>query len=224
MIKTNANSVEFGGTCGRDLKVVGGNNGMQPFGVVSVCQTTSWRKKDGPGFNERKTWMNLKFNDYLLQKLERNGGLLSGDEICVKGFLVQRSIGEEGHVITEIQVESIVSHMPKALKELAKEAGLNYSAQPQSSAQQAGGQGQYNRQPQQHAPQQPAPQRTPQQSAPQQRAPQQPVHQSAPQQPQYSAPQYSAPQHNPQYTDDQYPPEQQGGDWNEGDFYGSRQQ
>ncbi|MGL1335309.1 hypothetical protein ACSTJQ_01895 [Vibrio parahaemolyticus] len=199
MIKTNENTVGFGGTCGRDLKILGGNNGPR-FGVVSVCQTTSWRKKDGPGFNERKVWMNLKFNDYQIQKLERNGGLFSGDDICVKGFLVQRAIGEEGHMITEIQVESIVSHLPKALKELAKEAGLNYSSQPQ----QAGGQGHYDRQPQQHAPQQQAPQRAPQQ------------------QQHYSAPQSPAPQHAPQYTDDQIP--QQGGDWDEEDFYGSRQQ
>ncbi|HHY0525244.1 TPA: hypothetical protein ACVU4L_001899 [Vibrio parahaemolyticus] len=205
MIKTNENTVGFGGTCGRDLKILGGNNNAPRFGVVSVCQTTSWRKKDGPGFNERKVWMNIKLNDYQIQKLERNGGLFSGDEICVKGILVQRPIGEEGHMITEIQVESVVSHIPKALRELAKEAGLNYSSQPQ----QAGGQGHYDRQPQQYAPQQQAPQRAQQQ------------------QPQYSAPQNSAPQHAPQhapqYTDDQIPP-QQGGDWDEEDFYGSRQQ
>ncbi|BDP33337.1 hypothetical protein P3602_21075 [Vibrio parahaemolyticus] len=204
MIKTNENTVGFGGTCGRDLKILGGNNGPR-FGVVSVCQTTSWRKKDGPGFNERKVWMNLKLNDYQIQKLERNGGLFSGDEISVNGFLVQRNVGEEGHVITEIQVESIVSHIPKALRELAKEAGLNYSSQPQQAPQQAGGQGHYDRQPQQHAPQQHAPQRAPQQ------------------QQHYSAPQSPAPQHAPQYTDDQIPP-QQGGDWDEEDFYGSRQQ
>lgn len=204
MIKTNENTVGFGGVCGRDLKVLGGNNNAPRFGVVSVCQVTSWRKKDGPGFNERKVWMNLKFNEFLIQKLERNGGLVSGDEICVKGFLVQRSIGEEGAMITEIQVESIVSHIPKVLRELAKEAGLNYSSQPQKASQQAGGQGQYDHQPQSRAPQSAAPQRVPQQH-------------------QYSESPNPAPQYVPQHTDDQYPSEQ-GGDWDESDFYGSRQQ
>lgn len=196
MIKTNDNEVRFGGTLGKDLELKGGNNGQNSFGVVSVAQTTYWPKQGEQGFNERTTWMNLKLNGPSLQKAQRLGGLYKGDEIAVKGYLVQRKVGQEGHMITEIQVESIVSHMSKALKDLAKQAGLNKPSQPQ--------------QPNQHA-------NTNQQHAPQ-HAPRQ-----APQ-PQY-APQRQHLSSQPQVPADQQQPQQQGQDneWGN-EFYGSRNQ
>ena len=194
MIKTNDNEIRFGGTLGKDLELKGGNNGQNPFGVTSIAQTTSWPKKDGPGFNERTTWMNIKFNGPALQKVQRNGGLYKGDEIVVKGYLVQRPVGEQGHMLTEIQVDSIVSHLPKALKDLAKQAGLNKPSQPQQ-------QNQYANNNQQHAPQQHAPRQAPQQHAPQ--------HPS-------SQPQVPADQYHPQQQG-------QDNEW-DNEFYGSRDQ
>ena len=233
MIKTNENTITFGGTLGKDLEVKGGQNNNKPFGVVSVAQTTSWPKPDGSGFNERTTWMNIKLNDYLLQKAERNGGLLKGDEIVVKGYLVQRKIGTEGNIITEIQVESIISHLPKAVKELAKQAGLNYSGQQQSDYQPA-----YNNAPQQpaynNAPQQPAYNNTQQQPA-HNHAPQQPAHNHAQQQPAYNntqqQPAYNNTQQKPAYNNTQQKPVYNNAPQNNAphdnykeDFYGSRQQ
>lgn len=201
MIKTNDNSVTFGGTLGKDLEIKGGQSGQKPFGVVSVAQTTYWPKPQGEqGFNERTTWMNIKLNDNLLNKVSQHGGFWKGDEVVVKGYLVQRKVGQEGHVITEIQVESIVSHLSKALKDLAKQAGLNQPAQPA-----------YNYGQPQNAPRQaPVHNNATHGQRPQQ--PQQPQQHYAPQQ-QY-APQ---PQRSQMHS-------QQNQEWNENEFYGSRQQ
>ncbi|EPR7484015.1 TPA: single-stranded DNA-binding protein [Vibrio parahaemolyticus] len=200
MIKTNENSITFGGTLGKDLEIKGGQNGQKPFGVVSVAQTTYWPKPQGEqGFNERTTWMNIKLNDKLLNKVSQHGGFWKGDEVVVKGHLVQRKVGQEGHIITEIQVESIVSHLPKAVKDLAKQAGYNQPATPA-----------YN-----NAPQHNAPRHAPVHNTPSHSQPQQPHH--APQRSNYvPQPQHSQPQYEGQ--------PQQYQEWDEEEFYGSRQQ
>lgn len=162
MIKTNVNNLTFGGTTGGDLQILGGQHGNKSFGVISIAQETSWRDETKPsGFNSRTTWMNCKFNDRLLDKIQRNGGFYKGDELVVEGQLVQRK-GNNNQTYTEIQVDAIVSHIPKALKELAKQSGFNQHAKPVSQPQQQGGWGQ---------PQQPTNQRQPaQQSRPQHNA------------------------------------------------------
>jgi single-strand DNA-binding protein len=201
MIKTNENSTTFGGTLGKDLEIKGGQKGNKSFGVVSVAQTTYWPKPQGEqGFNERTTWMNIKLNDKLLNKVSQHGGFWKGDEVVVKGFLVQRKVGQEGHIITEIQVESIVSHLPKAVKDLAKQAGYNQPAQPA-----------YNNAPQQHAQRQ-----APEHNNASHSQPHQP-HQ-APQQPHYAPPQnhHSQPHYEVQ--------QQKSQGWDETEFYGSKQQ
>ena len=196
MIKTNENCITFGGTLGNDLDIKQGQN--KPFGVTSVAQTTYWPKQGEQGFNERTTWMNIKLNGNMLSKVETNGGLFKGDEIVVKGYLTQRKLNS-GSTITEIQVESIISHFPKALKDLAKQSGLNQQPQQQQPQQQANGyqangyqpayqQHQQAPQPhQQQAPRAQAPAYAPAQQAPapqQSYAPQPQQHRQAPPQPQ----------------------------------------
>ncbi|MEZ9700363.1 single-stranded DNA-binding protein [Vibrio sp. 10N.261.46.E12] len=211
MIKTSVNALTFGGTTGGDLQILGGQNGNKPFGVISIAQETSWRDETKTsGFNSRTTWMNCKFNDRLLDKIQRNGGFYKGDELVVEGQIVQRK-GNNNQTYTEIQVDAIVSHTPKALKELARQSGFNQPAKPvsQPQQQQQGGWGQ---------PQQPVNQRQPvQQSRPQ--------HNAQPSQPQHNA-QPSQPQHNAQPSQ----PQQQWQDPNQqdnipyedgGEFYGS---
>ena len=194
MIKTNVNALTFGGSTGGDLQVFGGQNGNKPFGVISIAQETSWPDQSKPGgFAKRTTWMNCKFNDRLLEKIQRNGGFFKGDDLVVEGALVQRK-GNNDVTYTEIQVSAIVSHTPKALKELAKQHGLNQRAQPvsqQPSQPQQGGWGQ----PQQ--PSQPA---------------SQPQHQHQP-------PQHQPQQNWPNNQNNQDMPYEEGGE-----FYGSRQQ
>ncbi|WP_288986052.1 single-stranded DNA-binding protein [uncultured Pseudoalteromonas sp.] len=214
MIKTNENQITFGGTLGKDLTIKEGNNGKKPFAFTSVVQTTFWAKPNGEtGFNERSTWMNIKFNDKLLNKINQHGGLWKGDEIVIKGQLVQRKIGDEGHILTEIQVDSILSHLPIAVRKLAKEAGINQSAQPVNT--QAP---QYN---QQNAPQ------YNQQNAPQYN--QQNANNTAPQYANNTAPQYAnntAPQYanNTAQQQSQSNNRTQEDEWSNTEFYGSSNQ
>ena len=180
MIKTSVNALTFGGTTGGDLQILGGQNGNKPFGVISIAQETSWRDETKTsGFNSRTTWMNCKFNDRLLDKIQRNGGFYKGDELVVEGQIVQRK-GNNNQTYTEIQVDAIVSHTPKALKELARQSGFNQPAKPVSQPQQQQQQGGWGQ------PQQPVNQRQPvQQSRPQHNAqPSQPQHNAQPSQPQ----------------------------------------
>ena len=230
MIKTNENQVTFGGTVGKDLTIKEGNNGKKPFAFTSVVQTTFWPKPNGEtGFNERSTWMNIKFNDKLLNKINQHGGLWKGDEIVIKGQLVQRKFGDEGHILTEIQVDSILSHLPIAVRKLAKEAGINQSAQPvntHSAQQNHQSAPQYN---QQNAPQynqQNAPQYN-QQNAPQYN--QQNANNTVPQYANNTAPQY-ANNTAPQYANNTAPQQSQTNnqtqkdEWTNTEFYGSSNQ
>ncbi|NVP00644.1 single-stranded DNA-binding protein, partial [Photobacterium damselae subsp. damselae] len=210
MIKTNCNAILFRGTLGKDLEVKQGSNGGKSFGSVSCAQTTSWPNERTSWPNQRTTWMNLKFNDSMLQKVQRNGGLFKGDEIVVEGYLVQRK-GSNNSTITEIQVQNIVSHLPKVLRDLAKQSGINNHSQPVQPQQQ-------NVQPQQFAqPVQPQqPQQEQQYAQLQQFAqPVQPQQQHAlpdqnqPQQPQYAQLdhnqlQYAQPVQNVQQQPQQY--------------------
>ncbi|WP_024604579.1 MULTISPECIES: hypothetical protein [unclassified Pseudoalteromonas] len=128
MIKTNENTVTFGGTLGKDLIV---KQGEKSFAYTSIVQTTYWPKPEGQsGFNERHTWMNIKFNENLLKKINSNGGFWKGDELVIKGYLTQRQVGNEGHMLTEIQVESIISHTPYSVKKLVRQANQNQTSQP----------------------------------------------------------------------------------------------
>ncbi|MCD9476339.1 single-stranded DNA-binding protein [Photobacterium carnosum] len=201
MIKFNCNTITFGGTLGKDLEVKDGTNGSKPFGFVSCVQTTSWSNNQG-GFNERATWMTLKFNDSMIQKIDRNGGFFKGDEVIVEGYLVQRK-GTNNNTIIEIQVQNVIAHLPKAIRDLAKQSGYNAPAQPVYPAQPVQQQQQYSQpvqQQQQYS--QPVQQQQPQCSQPvqqqfiqqQQFVPQQPVQQ---QQQQYSQP---VQQQQPQYS------------------------
>ena len=143
MIKTNVNSITFGGSLGKDLELKGGQNGNKQFGVVSVAHTKSWPLNDGSGnFGEKTCWMTLKFNDMLLDKIARNGGFYKGDELIVEGSLTQREVqdGNVKKVLTEIQVDSIISHTPKALKNMGKSMNNQNGGQQQHANNQNGGQ------------------------------------------------------------------------------------
>lgn len=153
MINTNANMIIFGGTAGRDLEIHQGKGQNNDFGVVSIAQKTSWKKKGGEGFDSRTTWMTLKLNGFTLQKIVNNGGLFTGDEIVVQGYLVQRKVGDNSHTVTEIQVESVLSHTPKAVKVLARESGFNNQSQNQQQPQSFNNQANYQNQQNQGRPQ-----------------------------------------------------------------------